>query len=379
MQICAVICELNPMHVGHKFLFDSAKKELKPDAVLALMSGNFVQRGEPAILNEYYRSEIALNSGADIALELPTVYSCASANVFAEGAVKVLKNLGCVNALAMGAEDANPNAFKVLADIQLNGKESFSSEIKDEMKKGLSYIKAMSEVTARRVSLKVVDAKEFLSKPNNVLALEYYKEALKANFPIKFYFVKRESGIKSEEIRSDLTSNLSSLAPGSKELILEKFKDYYVRKDELSALALNALQKSSLNDIASCPDCGEGLENRIKEAAHLSTNLYEFYEKMASSRYTLSRIKRISMQRMLGIKKENQTSSYNYARVLGIKKIAVDFLSIASGKIIVSSNDESIFNGKLPKEYEIEKEANRLYSLLTHDASCTFYKKLLTI
>ena len=168
-MIVGLITEYNPFHNGHVYHILESKKITKSQHVIAVMSGNFVQRGEPAIFNKYIRTRAALLNGVDIVIELPVLYACASADIFAFGAVDILDKTGIVDSLCFGSEDADINRLYLAAKILSNETYEFKNFIKNEMLKGISYpqarLNALSTLTGEDMS--------YLSSPNNILSVEY--------------------------------------------------------------------------------------------------------------------------------------------------------------------------------------------------------------
>lgn len=382
MRTCAVFCELNPLHKGHAFLFAEARKIARADCVIALMSGCFTQRGEPACVDEYARAKMALDNGADVVLELPVVYSCASGAVFARGGMLVLKNLYKIDCVCMGAETVDTELVKTIGEIQLNPSPAFKTELQSSMKKGLSYAKALTCATSGILEKLGYDknyVEEYVSQPNNILSLEYYKSIKELQLDADFIPVKLLSiGGKASDIRSNPGIAEKIMPESAYNTYKSEIESYYVRENEYGALVLNALRKCTLEEIKNCPDCGEGLENRIKAIASKSTTYGEFLSLMASSRYSNARIKRLSVQALLGITKEMQRCGYSAARLIAIKDSCKRFLSNNSGKILLTTDDEKSFNGTLPEEYLIEKKASELYSLITHKPYGGFYRRVIS-
>lgn len=169
MKITGIICEYNPFHNGHQYQI-SKIKQYPDDYVIAVMSGDFVQRGGPAIIDKYSRTLMALKSGVDLVIELPVLYSTGSARDFAFGGVSLLDSLGCVDELSFGCESPKAESFNAVSDLIIGNAETIEKEIAEQMKKGYSYPKAREIVLLRYLDPHVVEG---LSKPNNILAIEY--------------------------------------------------------------------------------------------------------------------------------------------------------------------------------------------------------------
>ena len=186
-MIVGLITEYNPFHNGHVYHILKSKKITKSQYTIAVMSGNFVQRGEPAIFNKYVRTLSALLNGVDIVIELPVFYACASADIFAFGAVDILNKTGIVDSLCFGSENGDIDKLYLAAEILSNETDEFKNIIKNEISKGISYpearLNALSIFTGKNMS--------YLSSPNNILSVEYLKALIKIKSRIKPYSIKR--------------------------------------------------------------------------------------------------------------------------------------------------------------------------------------------
>ena len=198
MSVFGVICEYNPFHNGHKYLLEQIKSD--NNSVIAVMSGSFTQRGDVAIADKFSRAETAVKYGADLVLELPTVYACAPAETFARGAVQVLRGTGVLDSLCFGSETDDTELLKAAADIFED--ERFKTELKANMESGDYYPKAVEKAAETIHSQKLA---KLLSTPNNILAVEYLR-ALRGT-DIGFKAVKRVgTNHDSNEVSGEYTS-----------------------------------------------------------------------------------------------------------------------------------------------------------------------------
>ncbi len=188
MKITAVVAEYNPFHHGHAYHLSATRAETG-GKILALMSGNFVQRGEPALLDKWTRTRMALNSGADLVLELPAVYATASAEYFAAGAVRILNGLGCVDFLSFGAEAGDLSPLLGIAKRLSSPDPLLEEELKTRLKSGASYAAARQAALARTMGKEQAAC---VKQSNNILAVEYLKALHKTSSPITPLCVKRE-------------------------------------------------------------------------------------------------------------------------------------------------------------------------------------------
>lgn len=307
-----IICEFNPFHSGHKYLINSVKGE--NDTVICCMSGNFVQRGEFAVLDKFQRTETALQNGADLVIELPAEQATLSAEGFAQSAVDLLESLGVTDTLAFGAENHNLDALKAVADTLKN--KEIQKEIAAEMKKGISYPAARKNVIKS----------ELLELPNNILAIEYLKAASLPCIAVK----RIGKGHDTDDEKYSASAIRSTYS-------LDDICSLY----NCEKAVLFKLRNMSRNELMKIDDVSEGLENRIYSAARQAESLDELYAMIKSKRYTLSRIKRIILRAYLGI--EGCEKKARYIRILGFndkgRKLLPSIKKHASKPIITKLSD----------------------------------------
>ena len=207
MKICACVAEYNPFHLGHLKHIDYMKNELGAERVVVLMSGDFTQRGEPAVLNKFTRAKQAIIAGADAVIELPTVFATANAETFATGAINLLDDLGVIDGLCFGVESGLKENFFALAKALVDETKEFKKTLKRHLEEGVSLAKAKF-LTVKE--LKGEDfAEELISLPNNILGLEYTKAILKRNSTIETYPMLREGDHNSVILKKGITSATS--------------------------------------------------------------------------------------------------------------------------------------------------------------------------
>lgn len=334
-----VVAEFNPFHNGHKFLIDSLK-ENGNNTVTAVMSESFVQRGECACLSPYARTKAALLCGVDLVLSLPVPFATASAERFALGGVSVLGALGCVDALAFGAESANAENFKKCAEILTSG--DFSNNIEEYLDQGLSF------PVARQKALETTGGKELsniLSTPNNILGVEYIKAINKLNLNMEVFPVSRKGVAHDSSVPDGNMCSASAIRENlEKGCAVKRFLpelSYNILREEiengkapadyktLETAILYKLRSMSAGDFRELPDVSEGLEYRFREGVRTSASLYEILEKVKTKRYTHSRLRRIVLCALLGIKKEDVLMKVPYIRVLGFNEKGAQLLKTA--------------------------------------------------
>ncbi|MDD6483304.1 MAG: nucleotidyltransferase family protein [Clostridiales bacterium] len=314
MRISAVICEYNPFHNGHKYQIEKMKEY--SDAVIAVMSGPFVQRGEAAITDKFTRAEIAARNGADLVVELPALYAMSSARDFAWGAVSLIEKTGAVDMLVFGSESGDINKLTSAAELIYNEPDEVSEKIQGLMAEGVSY------PAAREAAFEGLIEPELLSGANNILAVEYIRALMSIKSSVKPVTLKRTSTdkmISAHKIRKKLLSgeDISAYVPEG------NFKIY--RTELLDTAVTAALRLMSPQELAQIRDVSEGLENRIKRAAQNHASLGEILDEVKTKRYTMSRLKRIMLSALLGIKKDF-APPMEYLRVLAIGERGAEVL-----------------------------------------------------
>lgn len=336
MKTSVIICEFNPLHSGHKRLIDFAKTF--SDKVVCVMSGNFVQRGMPACCNKYKRALHAVKAGADLVVELPTVYSTAAAENFALGGVQIANRLGA-DFLVFGSECGDlcalQNCVDLLADAKVN------AQIRQYLSQGESYPKAVACAVGSDV----------LDKPNNVLALEYLRALKATHSEIVPVTIAREDNYNSAP-----QQYASSSALRNEPNLREKFTYDFVAKDvsddvetQYRLFATQFLSLAEKKDLENVAGVSEGLHNRIF-AADKTQGFEKMMEEIKTKRYTRVKLQRIVLNCVLGITKEQEQASK-----LLQPKIKV---------LAVSRNSTKLLDGLENQSDEITQKADRLYSVL---------------
>lgn len=285
-MVLGIICEFNPFHDGHKYLMNSIKKS-EDDIVICAMSSNFVQRGDFAVYDKYTRAKAALENGADIVIEIPTVCSTQSAQGFAKAGVKILESTGICDAIAFGAECDDIDKLKEISEKIVK----YDEQIKKELKKGISYPKARQNI---------IDS-PILEGPNNILAIEYLT-----------YTKLNPIVIKRIGLGHDSEDEQYSASQIRKKLSLKEISSI----KNCESAVLYKLRTMSADDFRNIEDVKEGLENRIINAVKTSSSIDEIYEKIKTKRYTMARIRRIIIRAFLSITKDTESEPL-YLHILG--------------------------------------------------------------
>ena len=319
-----IICEYNPFHYGHLHHLNEIKKMYPNSNIILVLSGWITERGDLSLIDKFKKTDIALNHGVDLVVELPFKY-IQSADYFAMGSVKILNELKC-DTIVFGSESNNVDELISLAHIQLNNKE-YDSLVKKYLEEGINYPTAMSKAL-KTISGKTVDT------PNDILGLCYVKEILKNNYNIKPVTIKRNSDFNSKTIEGKITS-----ASSIRELIKnnKRFKKYvpsysykYLKNcifidDYFDYLKYKII---STNDLTIYQGIDENIENRIRKFINRSNSLEELLSKIKTKRYTYNRLKRILTFILLSITKEDCSNlELEYIRILGFNKKGKELLN----------------------------------------------------
>ena len=323
----AVICEFNPFHNGHKFLIEKIKNSCA-DEVVCVMSGAFVQRGDVAITDKFSRARTALLNGADIVAELPTVYAVSPAQVFAENSVRLAYELGCEK-LCFGAESSLEELKEALAILDAD---ETQEEIASLMRAGTYYPRALSEAVGDGYA-------GVISKPNNILALEYIRACEK--FGVEPIAVPRKGA------DHDSTKTSGDIASGSKiRDMIKNGEDYsryspsriekaYSLDSGLEALILYSLKSAKPTDSSDIAGISEGIDNLLYKYAQMYNSLEEILTAAKTKRYTMARLRRAALSISLGITAAMQSAPVPYVRVLGVRKDKTGLISSRSLPLIV--------------------------------------------
>lgn len=370
MKICAIICEYNPFHNGHLYQLEVAKKKSRADAIVCFMSGNFVQRGEAAVLEKHLRARHAILAGADAVVEIPVPFSSSPAELFAKGAIKLISSVPEINALSFGCENGDEESFFKAATLFLEEPEEISVEIKRLLKKGLSFVRARAE------AWESIFPQGFLSTPNNILGIEYAKALLLEKLAIRLFPVRRKGNAHTQTTLSDNFSSASAIRaalekkeyerlPGNLPLFV--LKDLSPTKNYLPVLEKAALIKRDTEKIKTVCDCTEGLENALKKAAW--KNEPDIVGKITSKRYTSSRIRRILLHNLLELSRdfiEKCLTDPLYLNLLDFKKgseVVLSALGKSSLPLLTKGTDARTLKGTAKKCYELGQRADGIFSI----------------
>ncbi len=377
MKICACIAEYNPFHLGHLKHIDYIKNGLKAEKVVVVMSGSFTQRGEPAVLDKYKRAKHAILAGADMVIELPTVFATSNAEVFAKGSVNLIDALGIVDGLCFGVESGEKEDYISLAKALNNETKEFKKILKEKLDSGVSLAKAKFE-TVKALGGEFDGA--LVSSPNNILAVEYTKALLKNGSKIEIFPMKRDGDHNDVKLKKGMTSATSirqAIKMGLKKktkkclppFVYKELSDYPFSFDKMIMTKLLTATTDELEEIA---DCTEGLENRIKALSKDNRTVEALVEKVSTKRYPQTRIRRILIANLLGIKGsfvQDCLSDKTYAKVLAVREESKSLISELSKNskipILTRKSDYQLLKKTAKKSFDLDTLATDLYSLAT--------------
>lgn len=376
MKVAGIIAEYNPFHNGHALLIEKARLG-GATHIVAVMSGNYVQRGEPAIFPHGVRAEAALECGVDLVLQLPCVYAVSGAQSFAQAGIKILDALGCVDELVFGSECGDIN--KIISAADLIYGEDIKVVLKSELGKGLPF------AAARENALRSIDSEsaDIIKQPNNILGVEYVAAIRRTGSSIVPVTFAREGAAHDEDGAESAIASASYIrklikdggewrrfVPSAADKIFTealKNGDMLADTSKLESAILYKMRTVSAKELADVPDVSEGIENRIIAAAQKAVSLEELYSLAKVKRYTHARIRRIVMNAFLGITAENAALPVPYVRVTGFNSDGVQLLREIKGKtklpVVTKAADVATLSNGAKQIFETECKAGDLYAL----------------
>ncbi len=382
MKISAIICEYNPLHNGHIYHIRQTRQN-GATHVIGVLSGNFVQRGDVALLDKFDRAQLALRAGVDLVLELPVAFSTATAEVYASGAVSMLHHLGVVDELSFGSACADLECLELLTEAAVSTREDYQERILARMREGESYPAALCEVIRQRYGSKVA---AMMHDPNNVLAIEYMKAMRRFDTAFKPYSLQRQCVMHDSLEPQDMFASASfirkSIAEDDRSYLdyvptftaqmlsrrITEGRTADIRR--LERVLLYRLRMMTPEELAELPDMTATLQNRIY-AARTATSLDELLAAVKTKAYTMARIRRILMSALIGIRKDDQRHTPPYARVLAFNERGRDILGAAkkTSSIEISTSLARLSEGSAAAQrfVQLEEQAANVYGLALGD------------
>ncbi len=383
MRIAVIIAEYNPFHNGHAYHIAQTRQN-GATHIVAIMSGNFVQRGEPAFLEKHIRVRAALSGGADLVLELPLTFACAPAQRFASGAVYMAEQMGCVEMLSFGSESGDADRISRAAAAMDTAQ--FEQILAEELRAGTSYPLALNRAMERFDS----SLAKLTASPNDTLGLEYCRALRQLDSEIKPLairraFVAHDAADVHEGFAS--ASQLRALAnPGAiAAYVPEKAAALYCKELEsgrtpdqrrLDAAIISVLRRMDREGFAQLPDCSEGIENRLWNAMRAGTSMEEILTLAKTKRYPHARLRRMMMHAFLGVTREAAAQAPAYLRVLGANERGREVLSVmsrtASLPVSASLAELEQFSPVAARQARMEALSTDLYQgILRSPGPCT--------
>jgi len=380
MKIIGIVSEYNPFHNGHAYQVQKSIQDLEADGIIAIMSGNFVQRGFPAMQDKWLRAEMAVKAGVNLVIELPTYYATSSAEHFAKGAIALLEATGVVTHLSFGSEFDDLDYLNTIANMLIRPSEMFNETLKDALDKGLSY--PLAREIALNVSLPELSQPMDLNQSNVILAIEYLKALKQSNSSIQPFLVRRlgkdyhdasietsadapfvsATAIREAYFESTKPLQFDAFMPIDAVKTMVNSPYLAVRIEDFEKLILYALRKSTPEALSILRDVKEGLENKMVQASLNSSNYAELLAAIKSKRYTMTRINRILLNVLLGIEEiDIDLVAHGYLRVLAFD---------ATGQKIIRAIKK---NGYLPLITNLNKHTDllKISPLLQLDVKAT--------
>ena len=307
MKTLGIIAEYNPLHNGHLYQMEKCREMAQADNIVVIMSGNFTQRGEAAVLDKWIRSRLAVENGADLVLELPFAYAVNSAEYFARGGVRILDALGCVTHLGFGAESDSLEQLQKIAKETADESPEFQALLQQYLAEGVTYARAREKATTELLG---EDTAEHVQTPNNILAIEYLKQLHLCGSGIEPVMVTRKgAGYHAETPEGGFASATAirrTLAPEERKAFVPENVDKALAaapsQENYFQLIQSRILSSTPEQLAEVFSMSEGLENRMLDQIRRSRTLDEFVDNVKSKRYPETRIRRILCQMLVGLK-----------------------------------------------------------------------------
>lgn len=398
MHIVGLITEYNPFHNGHLYHLNKSKEITGADYSIAVMSGNYVQRGCPAYVDKWTRAEMALKTGVDMVIEIPTYYATATADLFAFGSVALLHHTGIVNSICFGSEEGKTPLMQTIAKLLSDEPENYQQQLKSYLKEGHGF--ANSRTKALFDYLKSHNTytddfdtfKNFIGSPNNILGIEYMKWLHKLKSPIQAATIQRKaSGYHEQDTTNTISSasgirnsfnthgDLSQLYHTMPQATLKGLEKAFqegrgpITFDDYSNLLHYAIITLGTDGVQKIMEVAEGLENRIYKKSQQHHQVSQLLESLGTKRYTNSRLSRALLYTLLGITREgfldyHQAGGPQYLKVLGFRKdseLLFKMLKERASLPLVTNMGRHVQNLP-PKAYEMLKDEIRftdIYSL----------------
>lgn len=408
-KVLGIVGEYNPFHNGHLYHLEQSKKMTSSNYTVAIMGGNFTQRGSTSLIDKWSKAEAAIQNGIDLVIELPVLYTTSSAENFADGAIKILDSLKVVDYVSFGAETSDVDILNKFADVLYNEPRKYKILLSHELNKGLSYPKARENALMIYLN-DIRKCINVISAPNNILGIEYLKALKKHKSNIMPISIARyESAYNDSSYSGNIASATAIrniiknngfdiirrlLPPSSYSILIRNIKQGHIIPDisVFEKQIIYNLRLMETSEIAMLPDVTEGLEFAIKKAANSCNNLTDLLNNIKSKRYTSTRIQRILLYALLGITKKDIDISKKttpYIRVLGLNhrgKFLISEIAKANPKLEIITSVKRFLDNNPNKNLKLmlDKDifATNVYTIGYEIDSCSnldFTKKIVSI
>ena len=359
-KVIGIVAEYNPFHNGHKYQIDKIREKYKDATIVVVSSSSFTQRGDASILNKFDKTEVALNNGVNLVVELPYVYSTQSSDIFASAAIKILNYLK-VDTICFGTERDSIGDIKKCAITQLNDPK-YDEIVREELDSGVNYPTALNKALKKLIDIEITE-------PNDLLALSYIKEIIKNEYNIEIFNIKRtndfhdiesnEEIISASNVRNKIINNIDIKDYVPNDVYL-KLKDIKLNDKYFEFLKYKI---NSESDLEKYLDVDEGLNTRIRDAIDKSNDLEELIQNIKTKRYTYNKISRMLNHILCSFTKDerDKTKDIEYIRILGFDGIGQKHLNSIKDEMeikILNKFDTSY------KALEIEKRVSSIYSMI---------------
>ncbi|WP_203290111.1 nucleotidyltransferase [Metabacillus indicus] len=346
MKAVGLVVEYNPFHNGHLYHLEASKTASEADAVIAVMSGNFLQRGEPALVSKWARTKMALKQGADLVIELPYAYATQKAETFADGAISILEALGC-SSVCFGSENGEISPFLETAELLNSHHAEYQQLVKQFMKEGMSYPSAQ---TSAFLAIETDSRPLDLSLPNNILGFQYVRAILKQKASIRPLTIKRTAaGYHDEDFNSspiasatsirkalfsDEQKDISRFVPSSTDELLRQYDSEHGvlhQWENYFDLLKYTVCTMSTEEMRQIYEVEEGLENRVKSVMMQAESFKEFMEQLKTKRYTWTRLQRMCLHVLTRTTKDQMLQAGGrapYLRLLGMSGAGRSYLNM---------------------------------------------------
>ncbi len=421
MKVAALIAEYNPFHNGHKYQLEQIRQKTHCDRIIVIMSGDFVQRGVPAIMDKYTRARHALENGADMVIELPVMWATGSAEYFAKGAISIIEELGCVNYLAFGCEHEDMELLESLARLYTNEPDDYKRLLRQCLKEGASFPTARSVASQLfymqnkgdplyrfPIDCSVEQIKSVLAEPNSILAISYLTQLFKRESHIRPVLIKRQGASYHSSEMHELYSSATAireeigrvlhgessyednivLKGAVPQSVYSTLKYYhkeagYISSNDFSSELRYTIMRTPEESLARFADGGDALAKRCKNLLSEFTDYEGFCDTLKTKTFTRARISRFLCHTLLGVSSfiTTETALHEdiyYARVLGFREENADIVSVVNqkAKIPVIMNLPRMIN-HLPMDattsLQMDIYAANLYMFHQRDISGTDY------